>query len=514
MKIFSLKNLCRFRKVFAVLFLGCFCALFSGLILQKSDLFKLAEWQFLPGILSVVALSGMTSFSALMIAALVCAFCGRLYCSWFCPLGLLQDLLERINQKFFRKTPRSYQPGSPVLRMIFFTVSILLLLNGCALFMGIIEPYSLFGKFSSSMVRQILFMINDSTVELEQSPLPESSAWSIYLAVNAGFLLALILLVVLKGRIFCNTLCPAGTILAGLAARSGKRLHINSDKCVKCRKCEKACNANCINIAEQKIDFSRCFMCLECIKECPTDAISLVRRRKSGLATADLPAAPERRKLLITAGAAGAGAIIAGKMIKSSSAKELLPGIVPPGAGSQAEFLAHCTGCGLCIANCRGGCLQPATVEYSWRGFMLPTMKFSGENPGKCEFECNNCMTNCPTGALKHLSLKSKQRCRIGMAEFFPKLCIAYVDGEPCGACSEHCPTHALKMVPGPHEFATVPQVIGDLCIGCGNCQYACPVKPQEAIRIKPLARQTQAADPAEYRKKEQIKTPPSTIPF
>ena len=68
-------------------------------------------------------------------------------------------------------------------------------------------------------------------------------------------------------------------------------------------------------------------------------------------------------------------------------------------------------------------------------------------------------------------------------------------------------------MVPGPHKFATVPQVTGRLCIGCGNCQYACPVTPQ-AIRIEPVKKQSRAADPSLLPKNKDAGKVPSSIPF
>ena len=99
------------------------------------------------------------------------------------------------------------------------------------------------------------------------------------------------------------------------------------------------------------------------------------------------------------------------------------------------------------------------------------------------------------------------------MAVFDPQQCLAYLDGEPCGACAEHCPTGALKMVPGPHKTATIPKVTADLCIGCGNCQYACPVTPQ-AIVVNAVNVQSKAVAPEVYYQKEDVKKAPSVIPF
>ena len=513
MKIFSLKNLRIVRWIVIILLLVLFTALFGGFRMPWRELNNAPDYQFMPGVLSVAALGMAGAFGIMILLAAITAFCGRVYCSWCCPLGLLQEVIERLDHKLFTKKVRIYKKGHNIFRAAFLVLLLALLFGGIALPFGYIEPYSLFGKISSNIIRQLLAWLNDSTVSIPQSAIEDTTAWRIALAVSGGAMLGLIALVVLKGRIFCNTVCPAGMILAALAARSGKRLAIDHNKCVKCRKCEKVCNANCINIADgQTIDFTRCFMCMECPAGCPVNAIKVVRRRKNNLTGADLPTAPERRNMLIAAGIAGVAGFAATRILKNASPYKKTA-ILPPGAGSEEEFLARCTGCGLCVANCRGGCLQPASDEYGWRGFMLPVMKFSGSHPGKCEYECNKCTANCPTGALKKMSLKEKKLCRIGMANFNPKQCLAYMEGEPCGACAEHCPTGALKMVPGPHDNATIPQVTGELCIGCGNCQYACPVTPQ-AIIVKAVSNQSKAVAPDVYYKKEEVKKAPSSIPF
>lgn len=513
MKIFSLKGLRIVRWMVVILLLILFTALFGGFIMPWRELSQAPDYQFIPGVLSVAA-TGMTgAFGIMLLLAAITAFCGRVYCSWCCPLGLLQEVIERLDRKIFKKKVRIYKKGHNVFRAAFLVLLLALLFGGIALPLGYFEPYSLFGKISSNIVRQLLAWLNAETVNIPQAAIESTAAWSIALAVSGGAMLGLIALTIWKGRLFCNTVCPTGSILAAIAARSGKRLAIDKNKCVKCRKCEKACNASCINITDdQSIDFTRCFMCMECAAVCPLDAIKLVRRRKNNLTNADLPTEPERRNMLIAAGVTGIAGFAASKMLKNSSPYKK-DAILPPGAGSEEEFLGRCTGCGLCIANCRGGCLQPASDEYGWRGFMLPVMKFSGTHPGKCEYECSKCTAICPTGALKPMSLKEKKLCRIGMANFEPKQCLAYIDGEPCGACAEHCPTGALKMVPGPHKTATVPQVTADLCIGCGNCQYACPVTPQ-AIIIKAVKFQSKAVAPEVYYKKEEIKKAPSSIPF
>lgn len=515
MKIFSFNTLKIVRWCVIFIFLSVFTAFFSGFLLHGESVLEMTGWQLIPAILSAAVFGSSAAFAVWLIIALSSCFSGRIYCSWFCPLGLFQEIVERADHAVCKNKKRVFKPAHWLFRVIFFVVIAVLIFSGAALPLGYVEPYSLFGKFASSLIRSLFFWINNNTVNLNQSAVFYDQRWIAALAFYGILLFIFIALIVFKGRIFCNTLCPAGTLLALLArySRRGGQLVIDKDKCVKCGKCVKVCNANCIDINDsQSIDFARCFMCLECVGACPVKAVKFISKKSArSAAGGQVSSISERRKFIGGTLLAGAAAFFAGKFtVKAAPARQ---GIVPPGAGSQDEFLARCTGCGLCIANCRGGCLQPAVSEYGLRGFMLPVMTFSGSNPGKCEYECNNCTANCPTGALKHLSLKEKQLCRIGMAKFYPQSCVAYSDGHPCGACGEHCPTGALKMVPGPHKFATVPQVTGRLCIGCGNCQYACPVTPQ-AIRIEPVKKQSRAADPSLLPKNKDAGKVPSSIPF
>ncbi|MBE6380895.1 MAG: 4Fe-4S dicluster domain-containing protein [Lentisphaerae bacterium] len=510
MKIFSLKNLGRLRLVFSGVFLLTFTALFSGFIVFKSDAFLITHWQVMPRVLTAVALSGLSTISAMLVIAMVTAFCGRIYCSWICPLGLLQDLIERLSHKISGKK-RRYRKANLPLRLAVFIAVAILLFNGFILVMAYLEPYSLFGKIASGVIHAVLVLFNQSTLELEQNGSNFIYNATFFLAISGGILLALAVISAWFGRIFCNTLCPAGTLLSAIAAKSGRRLNIDPELCVNCGKCEQLCNANCINAAEHKIDFLNCFMCLECVSACPKNAIKMYRRRKSDLQNIDMPDQQDRRKILIAAGVAGVSAWGVSKLVNKAG-KVPDDAIAPPGAGSVEKFLATCTGCGLCVSNCPGGCLQPASGEYGWKGFMLPTMKFSGKTAGKCEYECAKCSNLCPTGALQKLTRPEKKRCRIGMAYFYPDNCLAYVQGKSCGACQEHCPTAALTMIPGP-KGATIPSVNQDLCIGCGNCEYACPVTPK-AIRVKGLKKHTQAADKNQYAEQQTAKTPQEGLDF
>ena len=52
------------------------------------------------------------------------------------------------------------------------------------------------------------------------------------------------------------------------------------------------------------------------------------------------------------------------------------------------------------------------------------------------------------------------------------------------GACSEHCPTQALSMIPF-KDGLTIPHIDTEICVGCGGCEYVCPARPFRAVYIE-----------------------------
>lgn len=75
----------------------------------------------------------------------------------------------------------------------------------------------------------------------------------------------------------------------------------------------------------------------------------------------------------------------------------------------------------------------------------------------------------------------------MGKVNFIRENCIVYYDETNCGACSEHCPTQAVHMVPYKGAL-TIPETNQDICVGCGGCEYVCPAIPYKAIFVEGLS--------------------------
>ena len=139
--------------------------------------------------------------------------------------------------------------------------------------------------------------------------------------------------------------------------------------------------------------------------------------------------------------------------------------ISPPGSLGHEHLGQHCTACHLCISKCPSRVLKPALLEYGLSGMMQPMMYF---DKGFCNYDCTVCSDVCPNGAILPLSVEEKHRTQVGRVVFVEDFCIVHTDGTSCGACSEHCPTQAVSMIPY-RDGLTIPHTNPQICVGCGR---------------------------------------------
>ena len=108
---------------------------------------------------------------------------------------------------------------------------------------------------------------------------------------------------------------------------------------------------------------------------------------------------------------------------------------------------------------------------------------------GFCNYDCTLCGDVCPTKAIQSLTKEEKHQTQMGKVHFIIENCIVYNDETSCGACSEHCPTQAVSMIPY-KDSLTIPHTDTSICVGCGGCEYVCPAKPYKAIFVEGLETQ------------------------
>lgn len=506
-------NLRRFRILFSSILLICFILVFIDFknLIPAKYFNILISLQFIPSLLKFHDLG--TLLSAGFIAVLILTFLsGRTYCSFLCPLGVGQDLNSRIGGKIRKKFRRyGFRRPHTIIRYTILAATIVVSLVWGIYLLTLLDPYSIFGRFMSHFGDPVVLVINNFLAwvlhKFDIYTFDHITIRGFQLltySIPVIFLLLVGLLSLTKGRLYCNMICPVGTLLGLFSKISVFRIRFDESKCTKCGRCSVGCKSSCIDFLQYKVDVSRCVDCFNCVTICPDKALSYgpVRLKKKEQET-DL----EKRKFI--AGSLllmlGLPQIVKGQdktapvPKKPSTVKEnkTCP-VSPPGGVSIEDFNKYCTACSLCISACPNDVLVPSLLQYGVAGMMQPVMDY---HRSFCTFNCTKCTEVCPTYALHPLELEAKKLTQIGKVNFIKDNCIVKTEKTACGACSEACPTKAVYMIPYEGNLL-IPEVNTDICIGCGHCEYACPTIPYKAIFVDGNAIHV-AAKPPENKKSE-----------
>ncbi|MDR0828565.1 MAG: 4Fe-4S dicluster domain-containing protein [Prevotellaceae bacterium] len=465
----------------------------------------LAHIQFIPAVLNG-ALAGILIAAAIILLTLLF---GRIYCSVICPMGVFQDIAAWFSKKIGGKKKKySYSKPKTVLRWSVLAVLILSAItigfSGYFNPVSLLEPYSAFGRMATHIFRPI-YQFGNNILEAIFTSFGDYTFYKSEIFFNlTSFLVAIITFFGIgffafrNGRTFCNTLCPTGTILGFASKFSLFKIRIDTEKCNSCGLCAAKCKAACINSKEHKIDYSRCVDCFDCLGSCKKNALGFSVKKKEVKEVRGVKEVREvievkekvdadKRKFIAT----GLFTALSLPTLLAQGKEIILKGgqkirtrktpLSPPGSQSHEHLLKKCTACHLCISRCPSKVLKPAFAEYGLAGMMMPTMKF---DDGFCNYSCTECSSVCPNGALLPLTKEQKKATQMGKVQFNRDICVVVQQEHNCGACSEHCPTQAVKMMPY-KDGLTIPTINTDLCIGCGGCEFICPVRPERAIFIE-----------------------------
>ena len=463
----------------------------------------LAKIQFLPAVLAL---------NVIVVAVLVILtlLLGRIYCSVICPLGIMQDIIARLNRK---KNRYSYSGEKRVLRYAVLVVFVVLLVVGLGAFAALLAPYSSYGRIAENLLRPVYLFGNNILASISEHF--NSYAFyhaDVWIKSLPTFIIAAVSFVVIGylawrgGRTYCNTICPVGTVLSFFARFSLFKIYFDEDKCRKCSKCSKNCKASCIDYKNMTVDYSRCVTCGNCLEQCSFDALHFGMRAKKKVERGERNEEKVekqgvdegKRAFLLGAALATTGAAIAQvkkktdgglAVIEDKEAPNRTTPITPPGSYSAKNMAQHCTACQLCVSECPNEVLRPSTDLMT---LMQPTMSYER---GYCRPECNRCSEVCPTGAIEPIKKEDKTSIQIGHAVWVKHQCIPVMtdadknqETVECGNCARHCPTGAILMVPlreDDEESPMVPTVNAAKCIGCGACENLCPARPFPAIYVE-----------------------------
>jgi polyferredoxin len=427
---------------------------------------------------------------------------GRAWCGWVCPLGTILDLFSLKNWRGDRPAPTE---NLRVVKHGFLIMILVAALMGNLALLAL-DPLTLLFRtlttsiwpaleriltWSEGLLYQVPFLSGAVTSLdrwLRPSLFPTEPVYFRSALVFWVIFLGVIALNMLAERFWCRYLCPLGAMLGLVSKIALFRRQVGED-CRGCALCEKACPTGTINPAKAYAsDPGECTMCLDCLEACPRSTISYHPR----LSTASWNHYdPGRRAFLLSAGAAVAGLAL---LRSGALAKREPPHLLrPPGARESNRDvleLERCIRCGQCLRACPTSALQPAVFEAGLQGFGTPLV---APRLGYCDYSCNACGLVCPVQAIPPLSLEEKRQQVIGKAYIDQNRCIPWSDQETCVVCEEMCPipekailmeTRLVQNSQGEEVNLQLPRVLRERCIGCGICEYKCPVNGEAAIRV------------------------------
>ncbi|MFI3331429.1 MAG: 4Fe-4S dicluster domain-containing protein [Rikenellaceae bacterium] len=476
------------RIAVAVLFMAMATLLFLDFTGTVHTWFGwVAKVQFLPAALAL-------NFIVVGILLVLTFIFGRLYCSVICPLGIYQDVVSRLNKK--RKVV--YKKACSKVRYGIFALFVISILAGFASIVTILEPYSAFGRMVSTLLQPI-YKLGNNALDFFAERMNSYAFYPTDIALGslAVFIVSIVTFVVVsrlawsKGRSYCNSVCPVGTLLSFVSRFSLLKIRIDQEKCNGCTLCTRKCKSACIETSTREIDYSRCVVCFDCIDSCRQGAISFGLRTKTKKEI-ELDSS-KRNMLAVTAALLATQAVKAEEklvdgglaVIEDKKVPKRNHAVLPAGSFSARRFSKHCTGCQLCVSVCENNVLRAST---SLMKFMQPEMSFE---LGYCRPECTKCSEVCPAGAIEKIDVAEKSSTQIGRAIYIEKNCVVLTKDVNCGNCATHCPTGAIKMIKPKDEKYNgrkIPMIDTTKCIGCGACEYLCPARPFAAIFVEGYA--------------------------
>lgn len=234
-------------------------------------------------LLIYTAIPFVTFAAFLLIGSLV----GRVFCSWVCPFGTVQDLMGFIRpnkQLISRNTDRGIYETVPILYLAFVliyssAIGFSAILGGPESYQEVVTQFGVFSDLPSAVFdpSATLFGTIPYWFFVAGTFPTDFLKLDILLWIKIAILITSLILPLLYSRFYCRFVCPTGFIMGKIGENSLLGVNRNMTKCTDCGLCDKACTMG-IRITELpagRIRHQNCTLCLDCVNICPEDALTL-----------------------------------------------------------------------------------------------------------------------------------------------------------------------------------------------------------------------------------------------
>ena len=478
------------------------------------------EWD--PLVALANALAGHALYRGLLWSLVILIptlFLGRFFCGWICPMGTLQHFVGNMPSEAKRGKQRidsnRYKRWQTVKYVVLIAGLVAAFFGSMAI--GVLDPFSLLVRsLGLALLPAFNFAVRAVLTPMEHSHVAaiKTTGAALHNALQAtildfrqthfsqGLVLGILFLVILSlsfrvTRFWCRSICPLGALLGAVSRFSIFGLHKDDKACNRCNRCLLNCQGGDDPIGGVPWRKSECLMCMNCVGSCPDNALSFqFFRQEKEVASPDLT----RRKTLtgLAAGAAAVPLMRANTGLGKGRHDRLLR---PPGSLDEPEFLSRCIRCGECMKVCPNNSLHPTFDEAGLEGLWTPVLV---PRVGYCEPSCTLCSETCPTGAIWQITPKEKgwvtgqgtqqgQPVRLGTGFYDRGRCLPWAEATDCIVCEEWCPVSPKAIYveeadvidsAGNVKRLKQPRVDPSRCVGCGACEYACPLQERPAVYV------------------------------
>lgn len=516
------------RRISQVVFLVLFIALLVLTSLRNSsgaagDIHLRAPVRLFFLLDPLVALSNALASHALytglllsLVIVVPTLFIGRFFCGWICPMGTLQHVVGNMPSESKRGKQRIESNRYKRWQTIKYVVLIAGLVASCfgSMALGWLDPISLLVRSCGlALLPAFNFAARAVLAPLEHSHVAaiKSGAAGLHRVLQAtildfrqthfaqGLVLGVLFLLILAAslrvtRVWCRSICPLGALLGVLARFSVFGLHKDEQSCNRCNRCLLHCQGGDDPIGGAPWRKTECLMCMNCVGACPEHSLVFrFFRKEKEVVSPDLG----RRRALsgLAAGAAAVPLMRANTGLGRSRHERLLR---PPGSLDEGEFLSRCIRCGECMRVCPNNALHPTLEQAGLEGLWTPTLV---PRIGYCEPSCVLCSEVCPTGAIWQITPNQKgwgagakqPPVRLGTAFYDRGRCLPWAEATECIVCEEWCPVSPKAIYveladvtdsSGNTKKLKQPRVDPGRCVGCGACEFACPLQERPAVYV------------------------------